>query len=830
MPTEISHQATGVKYNWTFNQDVETGTFWDGSPYVIAKPGLKLLSCNMDTADGILEPNTIIPDLELGFLGKEGFKGELYINGLAKNPNSFSDFDKDGNKRASGNQFDNRDFGTFNKGWTQFKQVRDPVTKKNIKVPIPTSEASSYGDFSFNLPKFMEMHNAIRGGGGVDLESGDVMVLQYSNYDINCPWKWNISYSGGYPYQKVYSRSCAMSYGTLFVLDAHPTEVCFRPPVLWPEEDRKNRPLHSVSKINDKLPMGDELVVNPIANPEHYNKPPTYENHPGHKTFCYAGFAFGTGTTYSQMMPLLSAAAAGTTSKTITADNAISAYGAYYQSPLLSRVKMLYSQNVADHLRLEALRVVVQWGIDAFGAIKSYSQTAAGAGQKPCVSRPWSILAGYFLNQPEMQMPESIMVQDTKRFAGFLSSRNDPNNSKVITIENGVHAGKKFTLNEWHDMMYGDSNTLIGQKRLLAKFTSMEGTCYFQVVDDPNNIPRHYDNVGESHRRKFGGENCVFTNTTPTDKVPLPRTPASAGTQTFNMSGNFAKMHWMDDFPVELKPWGYSHDGKTGTFYFLYMRVTEGAGAGDTLYRVINHWGNFRDEDPSSMPNFTGYGFVFDRPWQNGIPDATSKFELLTTVRENVGDAFYVISPQPPDYPMRDGNLSPSTPYADICEDSVLTLYGWMNYIKLKTGANPDFDTDSTHAHRFAHQITSVMPYNLTSFNTHYWINGLRPWEMAVTNMWYGKPLNTSLQAIAKSKDFSKFPNITHWCNIPIAAASEELVGDFNNDGVVDGQDMALLLARWGSKDSSYDLDKDGAVDAADLAILQSNWGKKKKT
>jgi predicted outer membrane repeat protein len=49
-------------------------------------------------------------------------------------------------------------------------------------------------------------------------------------------------------------------------------------------------------------------------------------------------------------------------------------------------------------------------------------------------------------------------------------------------------------------------------------------------------------------------------------------------------------------------------------------------------------------------------------------------------------------------------------------------------------------------------------------------------------------------------------------------------VGDLNCDGAVNGADLGLLLAAWGSADPLADLNGDGVVDGADLGILLSAW------
>jgi hypothetical protein len=51
--------------------------------------------------------------------------------------------------------------------------------------------------------------------------------------------------------------------------------------------------------------------------------------------------------------------------------------------------------------------------------------------------------------------------------------------------------------------------------------------------------------------------------------------------------------------------------------------------------------------------------------------------------------------------------------------------------------------------------------------------------------------------------------------------------GDFNGDGVVDGADIGILLAEWGSCDKGCiaDVDGDGDVDGADLGRFLALWG-----
>ena len=47
---------------------------------------------------------------------------------------------------------------------------------------------------------------------------------------------------------------------------------------------------------------------------------------------------------------------------------------------------------------------------------------------------------------------------------------------------------------------------------------------------------------------------------------------------------------------------------------------------------------------------------------------------------------------------------------------------------------------------------------------------------------------------------------------------------DLDGDGRVDGADLGLLLAGWGSADPTLDLDRDGSVGGGDLGLLLAAW------
>jgi hypothetical protein len=47
---------------------------------------------------------------------------------------------------------------------------------------------------------------------------------------------------------------------------------------------------------------------------------------------------------------------------------------------------------------------------------------------------------------------------------------------------------------------------------------------------------------------------------------------------------------------------------------------------------------------------------------------------------------------------------------------------------------------------------------------------------------------------------------------------------DLNGDGIVNGVDLATLLAAWGVAGHPADINSDGVVDGADLSALLASW------
>ena len=60
---------------------------------------------------------------------------------------------------------------------------------------------------------------------------------------------------------------------------------------------------------------------------------------------------------------------------------------------------------------------------------------------------------------------------------------------------------------------------------------------------------------------------------------------------------------------------------------------------------------------------------------------------------------------------------------------------------------------------------------------------------------------------------------------LPAVVKGKCAVGDLNCDGTVDANDLAVVLAAWGTNNPAADIDGNGTVDAADLSFILANWG-----
>ncbi|MFB0986566.1 MAG: dockerin type I domain-containing protein, partial [Phycisphaerales bacterium] len=88
----------------------------------------------------------------------------------------------------------------------------------------------------------------------------------------------------------------------------------------------------------------------------------------------------------------------------------------------------------------------------------------------------------------------------------------------------------------------------------------------------------------------------------------------------------------------------------------------------------------------------------------------------------------------------------------------------------------------------------------------------------------YGGILSTGQAIVTSGETFA-----SNYLFKVIVEPAETCIGDLDHNGIVDGADLAIVLAYWGKvtqpKRAIADLNDDGIVNAEDLAIMLGDWG-----
>lgn len=119
---------------------------------------------------------------------------------------------------------------------------------------------------------------------------------------------------------------------------------------------------------------------------------------------------------------------------------------------------------------------------------------------------------------------------------------------------------------------------------------------------------------------------------------------------------------------------------------------------------------------------------------------------------------------------------------------------------------------------------TLAQPSNISSTNKHAWGEniGWTNWRDANGGS------QGAIIGLRFAQGFVWGENVG-WINLDSADLGKHVAlgcpADFNNDGQVNGADLATLLANWLAPGGLPDLNGDGTVNGADLANLLANWG-----
>ncbi|MSR44580.1 MAG: hypothetical protein EXS15_04375 [Phycisphaerales bacterium] len=120
----------------------------------------------------------------------------------------------------------------------------------------------------------------------------------------------------------------------------------------------------------------------------------------------------------------------------------------------------------------------------------------------------------------------------------------------------------------------------------------------------------------------------------------------------------------------------------------------------------------------------------------------------------------------------------------------------------------------------------AVAPH--VSWGPYLWSDGMTPgvdgvrWECADLTSDGTHPSTSGREKVARKllAFFAASPLCAEWYR-----AVPPPVADLNNDGLVNGSDLTILFAQWGTDSAVADLDRDGIVAGSDLALVLGAWG-----
>ena len=104
-------------------------------------------------------------------------------------------------------------------------------------------------------------------------------------------------------------------------------------------------------------------------------------------------------------------------------------------------------------------------------------------------------------------------------------------------------------------------------------------------------------------------------------------------------------------------------------------------------------------------------------------------------------------------------------------------------------------------------------------------IDGVTIGGVLVTVDWGGGGNDCGQVSFTGDMSYIRMGGQEYWVDCFTADAVEPSIpGDVNGDGVVNVEDILLLIGAWGSNDPAADINGDGVVNVVDLLILIGNW------
>ena len=228
-----------------------------------------------------------------------------------------------------------------------------------------------------------------------------------------------------------------------------------------------------------------------------------------------------------------------------------------------------------------------------------------------------------------------------------------------------------------------------------------------------------------------------------------------------------------------------------------------------------------------AWPGTSGAGWTFGVPgddavagiWTNGQVEGNNRGDPAVDGNGNPNGAAFLtgINPSDTNSDVDDGTTTLLSPVFNGVESSDLVL-SYQRWYSNDFGAEPNADSMQISISRDAGSNWTLVED--VSQNANAWVLVEFPIDSVI------QP-SSQMQMRFVASDLGGGSVIEAGIdNLRIFGieCDDAIVGDLNGDGVVDGADVGVFLALWGTSDPLADLNNDGFVNGSDLGLLIAAW------
>jgi hypothetical protein len=312
----------------------------------------------------------------------------------------------------------------------------------------------------------------------------------------------------------------------------------------------------------------------------------------------------------------------------------------------------IFIKDIPYHLRLKALRRVVQFGIDQYGYMMSGGLNYQDGGHAAGCILPFIRFTGWLFNNTTM-----LNIHNNSTYTNYLrsgltgASAFNPSFPKQLYNSDQDYFNKVFNFVEYSQkfLVYGFTASSNGEYN---KWFNISNPSVMVPYDKGFTYSLGYPNgftgpnlnterrlfasngwTGAGSIFKFGG--ITLNPETPASVLTTATIGDANGDYSSPISGKFGKLNLSNKFKPRNAGQYFPEIGSASrransskSMLGLIVKIISGSGSGETEYRIINCKGIHSDDTYFPYDHTYNVELILDRNFQNGIPDSTSVIDI----------------------------------------------------------------------------------------------------------------------------------------------------------------------------------------------------------